>query len=205
MLNGQSPKPILFCDFDGVLCFDKYWRSLLPDEFEKVQELLFRGDQTIVNEWMRGKRTSEEVSQLIAEKTGISFDYLWNIFVQDCKTMHVSIDLLEKLDSLREKYIVILITGNMDSFGRFTKPALNLNNYFDHISNSFDEGLLKTDNKGEVFLRYCDKYGVPIEQCILFDDSKSVHKVFSELFGIAHLVSTERNLESHLEHFVIKS
>jgi hypothetical protein len=55
-------KPIIFCDFDGVLCHDKYWRSLPEDQYEKVQELLFRDGTTLVNDWMRGEFTAEGIN-----------------------------------------------------------------------------------------------------------------------------------------------
>ncbi|MEK7192785.1 MAG: hypothetical protein AAB682_01485 [Patescibacteria group bacterium] len=34
--------------------------------------------------------------------------------------------MLKKLEALRDKYVVVLITSNMDSFTRFTVPALSL-------------------------------------------------------------------------------
>lgn len=159
----KKAKPILFCDFDGVLCHDRYWRSLSFNEHEKVQELLFRNNTTLVNDWMRGKYTAEEVNRIVSEKTEIPYKRLWDVFVKDCKTMHIQKGNLEKLNSFRDQYTVILITGNMDSFSRFTHPALMLDNYFDHISNSFHEGIHKTDNGGEIFLKYIEKYGATIQ------------------------------------------
>jgi len=196
----ENIKPIIFCDFDGVLCFDLCWRSLPSNEHEKVQELLFRNDTTLVNEWMRGKYSAEEINKIVAEKTGIAFEKLWNIFVEDCKTMQVSKELLETLHNLRDRYIVILTTGNMDSFSRFTHPALKLENYFDYVSNSFYEGIHKTDNNGEIFIKYAKQYNVPIKNCFVFDDSKKVCKIFTELGGTACLVTPEQNLIYHLKN-----
>ena len=193
-------KPILFCDFDGTLCHDRYWRSLPPDEHKKVQELLFRNDTTLVNDWMRGRYSAEEINQFVSEKTGMPFKKLWGIFVDDCKTMQVSKKLLERLHCLRSRYAVILITGNMDSFSRFTQPALMLENYFDCISNSFYENIHKKDNRGEIFLKYAERYNVPIQNCILFDDSEGVCKVFTELGGTAYLVDSDQNFFSQLKN-----
>jgi|TARA_Y100000310_G_scaffold342803_1_gene447513 hypothetical protein len=61
-------KPILFCDFDGTICHDRYWRSLSPESHEALQELLFRGDKARISDWMRGKYTAEEINQFAAEK-----------------------------------------------------------------------------------------------------------------------------------------
>ena len=195
----NSTKPILFCDFDGTLCHDRYWRSLPPDEYEKVQELLFKDSTILVNDWMRGKYSAEEINQIVSKKTGIPFEKLWNIFVDDCKTIYVSKEILETLHRLRNQYTVILITGNMDSFSRFTQPALALENYFDYISNSFYEGIHKTDNRGEIFLKYAEKYSVPIQNCIVIDDSKNVCKIFNELGGTAYFVTQDQNILYYLE------
>jgi FMN phosphatase YigB (HAD superfamily) len=196
-------KPILFCDFDGVLCHDRYWRSLPSEEYNKIQELLFRGDTALFNGWMRGKYLAEEINQIISEKINMPFEELWEIFVEDCKTARVPKKALEKLHNLRGQYSVILITGNMDSFSRFTHPSLGLDKYFDHISNSHYEGMHKTDNQGELFLKYADKYGVPIEDCILLDDSTKVYEVFTKLGGRAYLVTPEQDIFYHLENLTV--
>lgn len=198
-IDYQKPKPIIFCDFDGVLCYDRFWRNLSPSESEKVQEYLFRDNIEIVNDWMKGKYSSEEINQMISEKTKIPFDRLWDIFVNDCKTMSVSVEALEKLNKLRDRYVVILITGNMDSFTRFTQPATNLNQYFDKISNSFHEGLLKTDQGGLIFIKYIEEYGALVNECYVLDDSKQINSIFASLGGKACLVTKDKNVIYHLD------
>lgn len=34
-------KPILFIDFDGTLCHDRFWRNIDASGFEKIQNFLF--------------------------------------------------------------------------------------------------------------------------------------------------------------------
>lgn len=190
----KSIKPIIFCDFDGVLCHDRYWRSLPPNEHEKVQKLLFGVDNTLVGDWMRGKYTAEEINTIVSEKTGISFEKLWSIFLNDCKTMYVSKEILEKLGSLRNRYIVILMTDNMDSFTRFTSPLLGLDSYFDYICNSFYENLLKTDSDGEIYIKCAQKFNVSIEDCIVLDDSKKVCEVIKKLGATHYLIAKNENI-----------
>lgn len=191
-------KPLLFVDFDGTICFERYWRSLPSDQYRKVQELLFGEDKTRVNDWMRGKYTAEEINQWMAKQIGIPYEELWQLFVNDCGTMKVSKHTLEKLSALRDRYTVVLMTGNMDSFSRFTATTLELERYFDYISNSFNEGKHKTDNDGEIFVEYAKKYGVPLSECVVIDDSPNVCAVFEQLGGTAYRVSPERNIESYL-------
>jgi len=191
-------KPILFCDFDGTLCHDRYWRSLPAEQHEKVQQLLFQDDTTRVSDWMRGKYTAEEMNHFVANEIGMTYDELWELFVQDCNTMDVPQEVLEKLSTLRDRYTVILMTENMDSFSRFTTPALRLKRYFDHIINSYYEGKYKTDNDGEIFVDYSKKWNVPLNECVVVDDNPHVCGTFEALGGRACRVTPEQNITYHL-------
>ena len=112
--------------------------------------------------------------------------------------MAVSKEVLRTIGGLREMYITILITVNMDSFSRFTVPALKLNDYFDDISNSFYEGKFKSDNEGEVFRDYLNKYSAPAEASILIDDSIGACETFRALGGIAYQVTPDEDVSHHL-------
>lgn len=192
-------KPILFVDFDGTLCHDRFWRSLPKEQYEKVQELLFGEDKDLIQEWMKGKKTAEEINQQVAERLGVPFEEVWDIFVRDVETMSVSQELLEQIQKLRNKYVAVLITVNMDCFSRFTVPALKLENYFDAISNSYYEGKFKSDNEGEIFRDYLQKYSAPVIESILIDDSVGACETFTKVGGTAHRVTPGRSTLSILE------
>ncbi|MES2225641.1 MAG: HAD family hydrolase [Patescibacteria group bacterium] len=192
-------KPILFIDFDGTLCHDRFWRSLPKEEYEKTRELLFSDDKTYVREWMKGKHTAEEVNEKLAEHLGIPFEVLWNVFVQDAKTMRVSKEVLEAIGRLRSRYTTVLLTVNMDSFSRFTVPALGLDGYFDAISNSYYEGKFKVDNGGEIFREYLDRFSAPLATSVLIDDSLDACETFRSLGGIAHPVTPEKDLAYYVQ------
>ncbi len=196
----MKAKPILFIDFDGTICFDKYWRSLPKDKFDQMQSFMFGEDKTLVNDWMRGKYTAEEINQLVAEKIDMSFEKLWELFVLDCKTMEVSREILEKLSAIRDKYTVILITGNMDSFTRFTVPVLQLEKYFDYINNSFFETKLKDDDNGSLFTKYAKSLGVSLNKCILIDNSQKACESFRALGGTAYFITPEHGIMMYLEN-----
>ncbi|MFA6404422.1 MAG: hypothetical protein WCW03_00210 [Candidatus Paceibacterota bacterium] len=195
----MKSKPIIFVDFDGTICFDKYWRSLSPRDFEVVQSFIFGKESTLVNDWMRGKYTAEEVNSMLADKIGMPFMKLWELFVRDCETMHIHEDVLNKLNSLRTKYTVILITGNMDSFTRFTVPSLHLDRYFDHINNSFFAGKLKEDSKGVLFTEYATSLNVPINECFLIDNSPKACMSFVNLGGTSYQITPENDITYFLE------
>lgn len=91
----------------------------------------------------------------------------------------------------------------MDSFTRFTAPALGLDEYFDAISNSFDERRLKTDDGGSIFGQYASRLGTPIEECVLIDDADDVCVVFTNLGGKALQVTAERTTEAILDGLLL--
>lgn len=194
----MNHKPILFIDWNGTLNNEHFFRSLDAETYQKIQVFLFGANKQLVTDWMKGKYTSEEVVSLVAHHLGIPFDDLWDVFVDDCVTMTVDPDTLELLQQLRTSCTIILITGNMDSFTRFTVPALNLKEVFDVISSSNEEGVLKNENDGQLFKTYVDQYQTKIERCVLFDDSPEVCDLFTTLGGRACLVSNEQPVNQYL-------
>ena len=197
-------KPILFVDFYRTLNHEIYWRSLPSNLQKKVEEFLFANNKAVINDWMRGEYTSEEINKLLAKKLNVPFDYLWEIFVKDCKTMLVSEETLKKIARLRDKFIVVLITGNMDSFNAYTIPALKLEKYFDYISNSFDEKKHKNDEEGILFREYSKKFNSPLSKSFLIDDSDSVCKIFTALGGTAYKVDEEKDADYYLDALLAK-
>jgi len=191
-------KPILFIDFDGTLCRDRFWRSFEQNNSEKIQTA-FRANKSKISDWMRGSYTSEEINNLISKETNIPFDNLWQVFVADCKSMRIDSEALNRIQNLRKYYHAILVTDNMDCFSRFTVPALNLDKYFDSIINSFNIKKRKDDNGGELFMQLANKFNSKIEYCILADDSKKTCGIFSKLGGESCLVRLEKPLSYWLE------
>lgn len=193
-------KPILFIDFDGTLCHDRFWRSIDESSFEKIQNFLFGENKSVVNEWMRGIHSSEHINQLISKELNVPFEKVWNIFVADCENMNISVDILNRIENLKKNFYTILITDNMDCFTRFTVPALKLNSFFDSIINSFDNKKFKSDNNGEIFLQIANERGSKIEDSILMDNSKGACTTFSNLGGTTRFVTSEKPLAFWLEN-----
>ena len=195
----NSPRPTVFVDFHGTICNDRYWRSLSNEQQQALQAFLFQKNSHLVDEWMRGFHTAEAINEMIAAALDISYDAVWTVFVADCRSMHVSPAILSRLRLLRPLANIVLMTGNMDSFTRFTAPALGLEGYFDAISNSYDEGRLKTDDGGSIFGQYAIRFGTPIEQCVVIDDADDVCAVFTDLGGKAQQVTVECTTEAILD------
>lgn len=192
-------KPILFIDFDGTLCHDRFWRNIDADSFERIQNFLFSENKSVINDWMKGIYSSEDINQLISKELNIPFDKIWKVFVEDCKNMTISSDTLNRIEKLRKDYETILITDNMDCFTRFTVPAQKLDSFFDSIVNSFENKKFKGHNEGEVFIQLTDRTNTKVEDCILIDNSKSACATFSKLGGKSYFVTSENTLDYWLE------
>lgn len=185
----------LFIDFDGTLCHDRFWQSLPAEDLYKVQTKLFQENFLMVIDWMLGKYSSEEVNRFIATETSLSYNKLWSAFLHDCSNMHIESGVLDLVSDLRSEYYTVLITDNMDSFDRFTVPALNLTKYFDTIVNSYNEGAIKRDHHGLLFTKYING---DISQSILLENNLDNCELFRKLGGISLYVSAQKNLKEHL-------
>lgn len=191
-------KQLLFVDFDGVLSHTYFWHSLknlnhpLHDYADCIDDFLFKQNRELINEWMVGKHTSEDINQFIAENLNIPYSQLFDVFKKDCANMKISKNILKKLAELKQKYYLILATGNMDSFDRFTLPAeKELSQVFDEIHNSFNFGLLKTSNGGEYFKNVVINKKVAFDHCYLIDDSQKTCNLFESLGGKAYCTKKE--------------
>jgi FMN phosphatase YigB (HAD superfamily) len=193
-------KPILFIDFDGTLCHDKFWRTIDSNCYEQIQDFLFSENKSIIQDWMKGFYSSEDINILISKMLNIPFEQTWEVFINDCKNMTISIDTLNQIKKFGKKFETILITDNMDCFTRFTVPAKKLNSFFDSIVNSFENKKLKAQNKGEVFIQLSSQRNTKIEDCILIDNSKIVCDLFSKLGGKSYLVTADAPLEFWLKN-----
>ena len=115
--------------------------------------------------------------------------------------MRIDQQIFDLLALLRPRYYLVLITGNMDSFDRFTAPALQLVNYFDTIVNSYTEGQLKTDNNGASFFKYLKG---SITDAVLIEDSPKSCDLFTQIGGTAMRVTPEHSSVLHLQNLVSK-
>jgi FMN phosphatase YigB (HAD superfamily) len=195
-------RPLLFIDFDGTICHDRFWRSIEPSKQSALQQFLFVEREELIADWMRGKHSSEDINTLLAERIEVPYDLLWEVFEADCQTMHVPKDILEKIILLRDTFTTILATDNMDCFSRFTVPALHLHDYFDDIVNSAGIGMCKKDAAGKFFTDVAQKHGLPITQSVLIDNSPTSCQTMINLGGKGCLVTPLYSTNYWLDHYM---
>lgn len=192
-------KKVLFIDFDGTLCHDRFWRSAGLEIRGRIQDLVFKKEKEIADKWMRGEVSSEEINRLVSTELQIPFQNIWDIFVADCKGMQVSSSILKQINDLGDRFHTVLVTDNMDCFTRFTVPSLTLDSYFDLIVNSSEIRKRKGDNNGEVFSDVVSEFSSKLEDSTLIDDSQTVCANFTKLGGTSCLVTAERPLSAWLK------
>lgn len=199
-------KKIIFIDWDGTLCWSRFWESLIKSDpdFTKIVDHFFIHKKKIIIDWMKGKINSEEINKVISKKSGLSEDMLWRIFVSDCKNMKIDSDAVMLIKKIRKKYPVILVTGNMDCFTRFTVPALGLNKLFDLIINSADIGYLKTEYNGKIFIDCLKQFNINnMSDAYLLEDSEKTCIMFNQLGGNIMKVNRKEDTINHLKNILV--
>ena len=120
------------------------------------------------------------------------------MLIKNSQELKVSKITLSKINELRNQYICILITNNMDTFSQFTVPSLKLNKYFDLIVNSHNTKLLKNDFNGLIFKQLVKKYHTNFNQCFVIDNSEKVCNLFTQLGGRSLHISENRDIDYYL-------
>lgn len=192
-----SPKAI-FIDWNGTLCNSKYWGHLEdnkhPDHyiFEKIEASLFDSHKHLLEPWMRGNYSTEEIIDIIAGYTEVTKDQLMTHFVRGCKEMKIiSLKITELIKNLRKNgRRIIIATDNTDSFNRWVVPTLGLQKSFDGILNSYDLRALKNDfnGKGEslFFGQHLKSNNLAPKDCILIDNSEDKYNLIQN-YGIQYV------------------
>ncbi len=197
-------RKVVFIDWDGTLCFSRFWETLSAKNptFSQVVADFFVTEKEMIKNWMRGKHTSEEINKLLSERANLPEKEVWESFVSDCQKMKVDNKTIEIIQKLRKKHHAVLITGNMDCFSRFTVPSLKLDKLFDHVINSYDTGMLKTDDNGKQFIDSLTSFNSKISDAYLIEDSANTCEVFSRLGGNALKVNQKSDTLTHLNKFL---
>lgn len=157
---------------------------------------------------MRGKYTTEEIVQYVADHTKQDYGLLLREFIQSCEQMEYSSPHIPQLiKKLQTKGIrVVIATDNMDSFTRWTAPAMKLDKLFDGILNSYDLKVLKndTDKKGEslFFKKFIKENRLNPQDCVLIDDGLETELILKKSGIDFLLVNKEKELEKHLREFL---
>lgn len=217
MSRERNPNtPTICIDWYNTLSTSRFFEQLEDPHHPRhhlspvIQSVLFGELKDYINPWMRGALLSEDVIEMMADKMHAEVALIQQEFVESCAAMQI-IDphVLELISELRRVgHIVAIATDNMDSFTRWTVPALGLSLYFDYIFNSHVLGVLKGDQdlEGNSIFFSLVREEVPADsQIILIDDTSDRNGVFAKSEVALLTVTTEQTLADHLKHLIKKS
>lgn len=184
---------VVFIDWNKTLSYDLFWGHLQdvshPNHahLASIERWLFVENRNKINPWMRGEISVDDIISQMSQDTGIDDGLIMNELRRSCEIMTYSLEGLEELVlSIKNKGIkVVIATDNMDTFSRFTVPALKLDAIFDGILNSYELGYLKDDEQPMDAIPFFDAYleanGLSYENALLLDDSPDKTNKYSRL------------------------
>lgn len=188
----MSKYKAIFFDFDGVLCFDRFYESTCREKYPQVirfvNEIIFGGEQKYADRWMRGEFSYHDINKMMAENVGLDIDMLDSLLVQSVKDMKLDKRMMEFVNKVRKTTVPIaLVTNNMDTFGEIILPEKRLNDVFPVIVSSYDYGCMKHDDNGRLFDLALAKLSLDtFEDVLLIDDSKKACDMFESKGGKVH-------------------
>ena len=200
----MQPRPkIIFIDWDQTLNhfrFWGHWRTTRPADFDIIQQQLFGPSQRDrIHAWMRGQLTSEDICGWLESEHGWPASRLMRELQQSCQSEGFTdpsvANLIARLRTRGSR--IVIATDNMDTFNRWTIPAMDLSAHFDAILNSFDLGALKSDvadnGRWPFFDQFMKNQGVSYKDCVLIDDSTNLEPIANQ-FGLPYRRVAEHQL-----------
>jgi len=204
MKNEILPKAI-FIDWYKTLSNSQFWFQLREPSHlyhkyqEQIENALYRDNRELINPWMRGEYSSEDICKLISKQSGIDTKIVFEELKNSCENLQfIDNRVFEIIKNIRNKGInVSIATDNMDTFSRFTVPALGLDKLFDDILISSDLKHLKGDFDGNrilFFENYLKEHKLKFSDAVLIDDCIDKTGIYDKLGFKIMQVTSERSL-----------
>lgn len=171
---------VVFVDWNGVLCGELFWQSIISDSshpyFESVSracENLFCERNDFILDWMRGRISSEDVVSSLDVKLDkrVNNDYLFRRLLRDCGAMRCNSVLISALRRISSDSFLVLATDNMDCFDRRVHLIDEITSTFDAMLSSSSIGILKSDDVEVFFGEWLDSHHLTFDNALLIDDS----------------------------------
>lgn len=193
---------IIFFDWNNTLSNSLFWEQLKDVNhpryswYNLINKFLFLENKKLIEKWMVGKISHEDVSSKVAnyiiihlkekgQKHSVDSKLKKEItkiidsdLEESCRKMRfVSEEITELLEKLRRMgKKCVIATDNMDTFIKYTKPSMELEKYFDDFLVSSELNTFKFDiiESPEGCLPFFDRYlkaqKVKYDEVVLIDD-----------------------------------
>ena len=207
---GTAKPKIVFLDWNGTISGSKFWGHLEVDShprhdlFTKIQDILFGEQRKNLEPWMRGQTNAEDIVRQLSQRINLPYELIFDELIKSCRTMEFSttrlVELVKQIQNMGIK--VVIATDNMDTFVRWTIPALGLRDIFDDILDSYTLKVLKRDfdqtGKNLFFSDYLNKNHIQFSECVLVDDSEDKNNLISNTGIIYRRIKPVIGLEPEL-------
>lgn len=195
----DNKKRIIIFDFNGTLSSDVFWSTLTTENRDAIQEFLFKENDELVNEWMLGNFSSEDVCKILSHRIHIEYSIVYRSLVDSCNSMRIRPEIMRGIQKLRSYCLVFIVTNNMDCFSRFFVPHKKLRTKFDGIYNSADYGVFKQSDGGLFDILMKDNSS-KYENSILVDDSIEVARFFTLRGGSVEIATSGVEYSRHIKN-----
>jgi phosphoglycolate phosphatase-like HAD superfamily hydrolase len=179
-------KSVMF-DFAGTLCSERYFVPLGREVLEVIGQLLFDpGNPQLVNAWMVGERSSQDIAAFLSEHLPFSESVIMAALRRGCANLSFNPAVHDFARSLQQVGIkTALVTANMDVFSEVVVPAHHLEADFDVILNTADQ---RTLDKSRLWRKAFESFGPDYTFCnaLLVEDSQDMTQLFEALGGWAY-------------------
>lgn len=204
-------KKVVFIDWSKTLSYGLFWEQLQDKKHPNstywliIRKWLFIDNRDLLDPWMRGKLSTKEVLDRMSQDTGLDRSLLEQELKISCENMRFCIDNLPQIIARIQKLgiKVVIATDNMDTFSRYTVPAMSLKKIFDDIIDSCQIGYLKDDKLPSDQILFFDKYlsdhDWSYRDAILLDNSPDETGKYKRLGFERILIDGPDSLRSELE------
>lgn len=203
---------LILLDWYRTLSTSLFWEHwsvspdpALRDAAARLAHALFGTRNDLIDPWLRGQLSAEQVLERLAPTTAVDPALALRGLAEGCAGMHLlSPRILAQVERLRAHGVAVgIATDNMDTFTRWTVPALGLDRWFDPILNSAERGALKGDPLDDAgaspfFGPLLAGLG-PDASVFLIDDSAEIASVVEEAGIVFCHVSAQRSAGSWLD------
>ncbi len=180
-------KPIIFCDWYGVLSESHIFEGTQVDIKSSIEEIIFEDSKKLLKQGCLEFNGIQFCNQ-IAQKLGLNSDQIEEYYKNGWNNVTWNQELLIYLQNFRTDYFLVLISDNFEEFNITVAPRLR--DFFDEIHCSFQLGYLKSDPNNPFYKNTAKRLNSDIREAILIDDTKQNREIFAT-FGKATFESIQ--------------
>lgn len=190
----------VFIDFDGTLCFDRYFEPLGMSSLHAINHLVFSDNsQRWADPWMKGDISSQDVALYLSQHLPNSKEEILAALRLGCVNMRLNPSVLDfSLQQRKAGCRTALVTANMDVFTEIVVPYHGLDTQFDLVLNTADHCTL---DKSFLWRKALGTFGPEFSfaKSVLIDDSPKMISLFNSLGGHAYRYENEYAFEAWLQ------